>query len=206
MKKMIQWETFCEPLHAGGLCCAIEQRTAAQFKRLIQNAEKWPLLMDVHEAEADAFFAAAESFRMLGRAYHRHIDALRHQAGFGRFAIYPPSMKRGGTGGERAAFMFTPAEIASVAANTAFHYEALEPDATKERTNAARRKANRKTGTESTKAKAEANRQEIRRLYMHYKAECPKWKKEALQRRVSETHPRKRGFSMRVIQANTKDL
>jgi hypothetical protein len=101
---------------------------------------------------------------------------------------------------------YTLPELASIINEHVRDVQIFEPLANKGRAQVEQMKANRKTGTESTKAKAEANRQEIRRLYLHYKAEYPKWKKEALQRRVSETHPRKRGFSMRVIQAATKDL
>jgi len=82
----------------------------------------------------------------------------------------------------------------------------IKPDATKHRETVAQRTTNRKHGTEATKAKAEVNRNEIKRLYLRYKAENPKWKKEGLQRKVAETHPRKRGFSLRSIKAATKDL
>jgi hypothetical protein len=145
MKTIIQWETPCRLLHADGYRCQIERRTFAQFKKIIGATRDWPLLLDVHSEEADDVNRAIDGFR-LGRTFHKHLDALRRRAGWARCAIWPASYALPDDRTARAAFMYSPAELAEGASSTAYDHEFLEPDAGRGRAQVSRCKANAPKG------------------------------------------------------------
>jgi hypothetical protein len=126
MKTIIQWETPCRLLHADGYRCQIERRTFAQFKKIIGATRDWPLLLDVHSEEADDVNRAIDGFR-LGRTFHKHLDALRRRAGWARCATWPASYALPDDRTARAAFVYSPTELAEVASSTACDHEFLEP-------------------------------------------------------------------------------
>lgn len=172
------------------------------IRKALSDDPSTPVRMEILSDEQNAVSDAFQKMAGCRMVTATHIDSLLRGEGVLRLAVFGPECEQD----HHDLAQWTWPEVVKYLNENAGLVQHYEPDATKHRAAAAQRKSNRKHGTEATKAKAEANRNEIRRLFMLYKGEYPKFSKEGLQRTVHQTHPRKRGFSIRSIQAATKDL
>jgi len=145
MKSKIVFETPCKLIGEDHFRAWIAPRKSAQFRALIAASLKKhpaePLRLDVHESEAEALKAAMDKLRV-GWAYAKHADALRDEAGFGRFIVWAPT--RWTLPKDRAALFaayYCADEIADVARHTCYDYSCLWPDAAAKRKHVAQARA-----------------------------------------------------------------
>lgn len=154
MKNMITWfdADACQPLHADGLTMQAKRRTKAAFTKAIKAAVL-PVMFDAHDDESEAFLEAVKAAR-LGYSVHRHIDALRRQAGFWRCVVYDATCKPPKEKKAKMLYYFTLDEVIKTAANTFMDYEILAPDAfTKRRQTEGRVKSVKADGKHRPKSK-----------------------------------------------------
>ncbi len=179
-------------------------RTKRDFLKIVRDSVKQspsePVRLDVHADESAAVKAAADTLFREGFAFYatEHYQKTLAELRIQRVLFAGPEWKRPAMRDSNAwsVAAWSASELGKIVSKCV---GLTLGDRVKS-------SEGREKGTLEGKAGKDKRQAKIRREYAAAKIKHPNFSKEGLQRTIRDAHPRTRGFSMRSIQAATKDL